>query len=116
MSDHLNIMGPYRGYKAKVAVSVVDWCLHGIVMGIRDTIPFDGNCLNTLNISFEIAIDEYYDFCKKIDKQPNEVDEIKEFFDHFDDSPESMLGVEYAKKCLEYMKVKSPLADSTEEG
>ena len=61
----------YKGYNGSVQYSAEDRTLHGTVLGIRDSISFDGADVNTLEKNFMSAVDEYLAFCAEEGKTPD---------------------------------------------
>ena len=65
-----NIMR-YKGYWSKVEYSDEDQLFFGTVCGIKDCIIFQGETVNELRKDFEESIDEYLEFCKTENKEPD---------------------------------------------
>lgn len=55
----------YRGYYAKIEYSDSDNVFFGVVQGISDLIIFEGESVNALKQSFQEAIDDYLEMCKR---------------------------------------------------
>jgi predicted HicB family RNase H-like nuclease len=60
----------YKGYTGSVCFSEPDGILWGKVLGIRDSISFEGETIESLTNDFHIAIDDYLELCAEIGKQP----------------------------------------------
>ena len=61
----------YKGYHAKIEYSAEDNTFVGHILGIYDSIWFDGKDINELTATFHEAVDQYLDDCKKTGKEPN---------------------------------------------
>jgi predicted HicB family RNase H-like nuclease len=61
----------YKGYSGSVLYSADDKILHGRVVGIRDVITYEGTNVRSLEKNFKAAVDEYLQFCKQENKQPD---------------------------------------------
>jgi len=61
----------YKGYDGAVLYSAEDKLLHGKILGIRDTVIYDGIDIPTLEKNFKGAVDEYLAFCKAEGRTPN---------------------------------------------
>lgn len=61
----------YKGYQSKVEYSKEDNVLHGKIEGIKDLVTFE--CESALDVrkEFEAAVDDYLDYCKSCNKQPD---------------------------------------------
>ena len=66
MTNQLN----YKGYAGSVFFSEEDGVFHGKVIGISDSISFEGESVKSLTDDFRNAIDEYIDFCREVGKKP----------------------------------------------
>ena len=62
----------YKGYTALIEFSDEDGCLIGKVLGIRDTIVFDGNTVEEIRTIFHDMIDHYIEACAKAGREPNQ--------------------------------------------
>lgn len=58
----------YQGYQAKVEFSNEGGCFVGHVLGIPDTLAFDGQTAGEVTQSFHVCIDEYLELRQEIDK------------------------------------------------
>lgn len=61
----------YKGYFAKVEFDPEDHIFIGHIIGIRDVVGFHGESVSELEKSFQEAVDNYLDACKKLDQKPN---------------------------------------------
>lgn len=57
-----------QGYQAKVEFSNEDGCFVGHVLGIPDTLAFDGQTAEEVTQSFHVCIDKYLELRQEIDK------------------------------------------------
>lgn len=60
----------YKGYTAKITFSDADGCLIGKVMGIDDSVTFEGASVAEIRKEFHGALDDYVSYCEKIGKRP----------------------------------------------
>lgn len=60
----------YKGYIGTVHYSAKDDVFHGRIEGIRDLILFEGRSVDELKKAFHEAVDDYLEFCKKVNKKP----------------------------------------------
>ena len=60
----------YKDYMGSVFFSEEDGVFHGKVIGISDSISFEGESVKELTEDFRNAIDEYLEFCVNNNKQP----------------------------------------------
>ena len=61
----------HRGYFGSVMFSAEDDCLWGKLLGIRDTVAYDGKDIRTIRKNFRDAVDDYLAFCKEEGREPN---------------------------------------------
>ena len=61
----------YAGYAGSVKFDPADDVYYGEVLGISDSIAFEGRTIPDLQKSFETEIDDYLAFCEKIGKVPD---------------------------------------------
>lgn len=61
----------YKNYHAKIEFSAPDRCLYGKILGIKDLIIFEGVSLEEIEVAFHESVDDYLDYCAKIDKSPD---------------------------------------------
>jgi len=66
MSKYLN----YKGYMGSIEYSDEDQVFHGKVIGIRSLLSFEGESVKSLTKDFHDAVDEYLDYCRDTDKEP----------------------------------------------
>ncbi len=60
----------YKGYIGSVHYSTDDNVFYGRIEGIRDLILFEGRAVDELKKAFHEAVDDYLEFCKKVNKKP----------------------------------------------
>ncbi|MBU1745093.1 MAG: type II toxin-antitoxin system HicB family antitoxin [Proteobacteria bacterium] len=60
----------YNKYVGTVQLDAEDCILHGHVLGINDVISFEGSSVAELEQDFKAAIDDYFETCRKIGKEP----------------------------------------------
>lgn len=60
----------YKNYIGTVNFSEEDGVFFGKVMGITDSISFEGDSVDGLVEDFHNAVDEYLEFCEQNDKEP----------------------------------------------
>ena len=60
----------YKGYIGTVSLSEEDECFFGTIQGINDLVTFEGDTVSELKQSFEEAVDDYLEFCKENDLEP----------------------------------------------
>lgn len=60
----------HKGYDGSVDYSSEDHILHGKILGIRDSVSYEGEDVRTLEQNFMAAVDEYLAFCEAEGKQP----------------------------------------------
>lgn len=61
----------YKGYRGSVSYSAEDKILYGEVLGIRDSISFEGESIDELERDFHFAIDDYLETCKELGRNPD---------------------------------------------
>ena len=66
MSDVLQ----YKGYYGTVEYDRRDDILHGRLLGITDIITYEGASIEELKNDFENAVEDYFDSCADIGKDP----------------------------------------------
>jgi hypothetical protein len=54
---------PYRGYTGSIRFSTEDGLMVGKVLGINDSLNFDGRSAEEMKARFENTIDDYLMFC-----------------------------------------------------
>ncbi len=67
----MNSLMEYKGYHAKIEFSADDMIFVGRVLGINDTIAFDGDTIPELEAAFRESIDDYLETCAEIGKAPD---------------------------------------------
>lgn len=60
----------YKGYHAKFEFSVDDDTFVGKIVGIQDSIVFDGNTVEEIKKAFRESVDDYIELCREIGKSP----------------------------------------------
>lgn len=61
----------YKGYTAVVHFSDEDDILWGTLVGLRDSISFEGDSVASLRKDFQDAVDDYLDSCDEWGKTPD---------------------------------------------
>lgn len=61
----------YKGYTGSVVFSAEDDLLWGKLLGIPDTVAYDGKDIKTIRKNFRDAVDDYLAFCKEEGREPN---------------------------------------------
>jgi predicted HicB family RNase H-like nuclease len=61
----------YKGYDGSVEYSAQDRVLHGSLLGIRDSVVYEGADVDSLELNFRAAVDEYLAFCVEEGKTPD---------------------------------------------
>lgn len=62
----------YKNYISTVNFSEEDGVFFGKVIGITDSISFEGDSVDSLVEDFHNAVDEYLEFCAENDKEPQQ--------------------------------------------
>ena len=60
----------YKNYIGSVFFSEEDGVFHGKIIGISDSISFEGDSVKSLTEDFQNSVDEYLEFCIDSDKEP----------------------------------------------
>ncbi len=60
----------YKGYYAKIEYNSEDNIFFGSIIGIDDSITFEGNSVAELKNAFQEAVDDYLKMCQRIGKEP----------------------------------------------
>ena len=60
----------YKDYIGSVFFSEEDGVFHGKIIGLSDSISFEGESVKELTEDFHNAVDEYLEFCANAGKQP----------------------------------------------
>lgn len=63
-------MMQYKGYVGKVEIDPEADLLYGEVLGLRDVITFQGHTPAETEKAFHDSVDDYLEFCKERDEQP----------------------------------------------
>lgn len=64
-----NVM-EYNGYFAKIEYDSDDDLFFGTILGIADSIGFEGKNTDELKVAFHDAVEDYLDLCKRMNKEP----------------------------------------------
>ena len=59
-----------KSYHAQIEYSNEDTIFFGSILGIDDSITFEGKSVKELETSFQEAVDGYLEMCHKIGKEP----------------------------------------------
>lgn len=62
----------YKNYIGTVEFSEEDKVFFGKVIGITDSISFEGDTVESLIENFHAAVDEYLEFCRENRKEPQQ--------------------------------------------
>jgi len=62
----------YKGYDGSVEYSAEDRVLHGSLLGIRDSVVYEGAGVDSLESHFRAAVDEYLAYCAAEGKTPDQ--------------------------------------------
>jgi predicted HicB family RNase H-like nuclease len=65
----------YRGYRGVLEIGDDPQILFGRVVGIRDTITFQGATVEEAQREFERSVDVYLEFCASLGERPDQPDE-----------------------------------------
>lgn len=60
----------YKGYSAKIDFDDRDNILVGRLVGVADDVSFHAETVSDLRKEFEIAVDDYLEYCEKSGKSP----------------------------------------------
>ena len=63
----------YKDYYAKIEYSSEDELFFGSIIGIDDSISFEGKSVTELKAAFQEAVEDYLDMCRKIGKEPQKL-------------------------------------------
>lgn len=61
----------YKNYYGSVHFSAEDEVFFGKIIGINDLVSFEGASVKELKRSFQEAVKDYLDTCRKLKKEPN---------------------------------------------
>jgi predicted HicB family RNase H-like nuclease len=67
MKDVIN----YRNFMASVHFSQEDDVFYGKLVGINDSITFEGQTVKELKDEMAVAVEDYLEICKEINKEPH---------------------------------------------
>lgn len=60
----------YKGYFSKIQYSSKDNIIFGVIEGIADLITFESSNCSEIQKEFQMAVDDYLEFCKEVGKSP----------------------------------------------
>lgn len=63
-------MMKYKGYHAKIEYDDEAKVFHGRVLGIKDVINFEGDCVEELDKALRDSVEDYLAFCKERGENP----------------------------------------------
>jgi predicted HicB family RNase H-like nuclease len=63
----------YKGYYAKIEYSSEDNTFFGSIIGIDDSITFEGKSVTELKNAFHEAVNDYLVMCQRIGKEPQKL-------------------------------------------
>jgi len=63
----------YEGYFASVHFSAEDEVFFGKIIGINDSVTFEGGTVKGLKKAFHEAVDDYLETCKQLGKEPEKM-------------------------------------------
>ena len=61
----------YKGYVARIEYDIDEKILFGKIEGIADLITFESTDSTKIEEEFHNAVDDYLDYCRTINKEPN---------------------------------------------
>lgn len=61
----------YKGYAGTVEYIEDDGVLFGRIVGIDDTVSYEGESVTELRQAFHDSVDDYLEHCRSIGKEPN---------------------------------------------
>lgn len=67
----MNNILEYKGYHTKVKLDAENKILYGKIEGIRNLVNFECDKIQSLEIEFHAAVDDYLAFCKEAGKEPD---------------------------------------------
>lgn len=56
----------YKGYSGSVEYSADDEILYGKIIGVRDTVTFEGDTVTKLKKAFKEAVNDYIETCQQL--------------------------------------------------
>jgi predicted HicB family RNase H-like nuclease len=66
----MNEILEYKTYYASVNFSAKDEVFYGKIIGINDSVTFEGTTVRELKNAFHEAVDDYLEACKEVGKEP----------------------------------------------
>ena len=66
-------MMEYKGYIGKVEYDYDEKLFHGDVIGLKDTITFQGTNADEVEREFRKSIDVYLEWCGELDDKPKKI-------------------------------------------
>lgn len=63
----------YKGYQTRVEFDAESLVLCGRIEGIRDLVNYEADSAETVEKAFHEAVDDYLQFCKEVNKDPDKV-------------------------------------------
>lgn len=67
----MNNILQYKDYYASIHFSAVDEVFYGKILGISDSVSFEGSSVKQLKKAFHEAVEDYLETCKVAGKEPN---------------------------------------------
>ncbi|HXC25990.1 MAG TPA: type II toxin-antitoxin system HicB family antitoxin [Gemmatimonadaceae bacterium] len=64
-------MMEYKGYTGIVEFDADDHILHGRVLGLKDTITFEGASVKEVERAFRASVDDYLSWCAERSEEPD---------------------------------------------
>ena len=61
----------YKGYEARIEYDDTIGILHGTVVGLRDVITFQGECVSALRDAFADSVEDYLAMCAERGEEPD---------------------------------------------
>jgi predicted HicB family RNase H-like nuclease len=61
----------YKGYTAHIEFVEDAGVFHGEVIDVKDVITFQGSSVKELNKAFKDSVDDYLEFCRSRDEEPD---------------------------------------------
>ena len=61
----------YKGYHAKIEFDIETYVLRGKIEGIDDFVDFETDNPQLVEKEFQLAVDDYLDFCQEVGKNPD---------------------------------------------
>lgn len=60
----------YKGFYGTIHYSDEDKCLYGHIVGISDTVSYEGTTIDEITADFRLAVDHYIEVCEEMGKTP----------------------------------------------